>query len=476
MKNDNTETAKTAVLNVIASIISLFVGMIMIPIISRVLVPENLGIAVSFQSIRNIAATVVMLAIYAYFNKAMLDFKREKNSYIFSVTLFCIGMTAVFFLLALPFKKYILELSGFNDFLFYWMFLSVFVFAIYYLADYYCLFFNKQVLVFLIVLFSGPIAQITAVLLAAYMPTEKFVGRVIGLDIAYVLIAIIFLIWVLRLKDKTFNIKYIKQSLHFSVPVIPHIISQLILTQCDLVMINYFIGSDKTGIYSMAHTVGFLAYTVSTQIMAAWSPWVYRRLEERKYSDIKNNSKYIVFLGAYLSIGLLTLSPELVRIFLSKEYEECIYVIPPLVVAMYFQFIYVFIYDIEYYHKKTKDIAMASVCVAILNVILNVIFIPKYGYAAAGYTTAVSYLVLVIINYAVARRFQIKNIYNILNTAGIMVLVVAYAVGCMLLVEQCLIRMLMLIILSLIYIYKYMDIIHKVVNELLKKVKRESYE
>ena len=41
----------------------------------------------------------------------------------------------------------------------------------------------------------------------------------------------------------------------------------MVLTQCDLVMISFFCGSKESGIYSMGHTVGFLALTVMSQIL-----------------------------------------------------------------------------------------------------------------------------------------------------------------------------------------------------------------
>ena len=44
-QNDSVQTAKTAILNTIANCISLVVGMIMIPIITRILSVEQMGIA-----------------------------------------------------------------------------------------------------------------------------------------------------------------------------------------------------------------------------------------------------------------------------------------------------------------------------------------------------------------------------------------------------------------------------------------------
>ena len=88
----------------------------------------------------------------------------------------------------------------------------------------------------------------------------------------------------------------------------------------------------------MGHTVGFLALTVMSQIMASWSPWVYRRMEERDYLSIFENSKLIVLVGTYISMGLLTISSELIKLFLTDVYLPCIYIVP-ILLFMIFSFL-----------------------------------------------------------------------------------------------------------------------------------------
>ena len=156
-ESDNQKTVKTAFLNTFANGVSLVIGMIMVPVISRVFLPEELGIATTFLSTRNVSVIIVTLAIYSYVNRAMIDLKNrdEKKDYIFTITLFSIFMTAIFFFLLFPFRNQLKEMLSLDSFLYYWLFASILGFALYSIADYYCIFHNKSKTVFAIVLCSG---------------------------------------------------------------------------------------------------------------------------------------------------------------------------------------------------------------------------------------------------------------------------------------------------------------------------------
>ena len=464
---DSKQTIRTAIMNTGANIVSLVVGMIMIPIIARVLSTTEMGIASTFLSTRNTFVILATLASYSYVHKAMLEFKNEKTSYIASIAVFCTVMLAVVFLICLPFKSQIMEWFSLDDFLFYWLFISSLSFALFTLGNYYCIFHNKSFVVFFIVMSVGPVAQFLSLGLAFVWPDRKYVGRVIGLDFTYCVVAICVVVWLLITKGKKVRSKYVRQTLVFSVPIIPHLLSQMVLTQCDLIMISYFAGEDKSGIYSMGHTVGFLAFTVMSQIMAAWSPWVYRRLEDKDYETVYKNGKVMMVLGGYMTIGLLTVATELIKIFLPVDYLPCIYIVPPLVLAMFFQFIYLFFYDVEYYNKKSKNIAIASVIASILNVILNWLLIPRIGYMAACYTTVASYLVLLLLNYMFCLKLDVRKIYNLKVALGLTAFVIVYMFFIFITVNYILVRYMALVILSIVLL----KVEWKDLKDLLKAVK-----
>ncbi len=115
-KKDSKLTVKTALMNTVANVISLVVGMVMVPIIARVLSEKDLGIASTFLATRNTLVILATLAVYAFVNRAMLDFEKEKKDYIFSITVFCIAMVGVIFLISLPFREFLQQALKLDDF------------------------------------------------------------------------------------------------------------------------------------------------------------------------------------------------------------------------------------------------------------------------------------------------------------------------------------------------------------------------
>ena len=74
---------------------------------------------------------------------------------------------------------------------------------------------------------------------------------------------------------------------------------------------------------------------------------------------------------------------------------------------MYFIFLYNLYSIVEFYYEKTKPVMICSTISAVLNIVLNYIFIPKFGFIAAAYTTLACYLI-----NACMHSFVLKRIYK----------------------------------------------------------------
>ena len=133
-------------------------------------------------------------------------------------------------------------------------------------------------------------------------------------------------------------------------------------------------------------------------------PWLYRRLEDRSYSRIRKTG--IVLLGgiATVILGMDALAPDIVAILAPEEYGEAMMLVPVISASVFFMFVYSYCSNIELYYEKTRMAAIASILAAILNIALNLIFIPMFGYTAAGYTTLVCYVVMAFAHYAFANH------------------------------------------------------------------------
>ncbi len=454
-ENDGKKTINSAFLYSIANIISIVVSMIAIPILTNILKTEDMGLAVSFNTIKTILSYIVLLSIYTTIDKSILEFKGKKKEYLSTIYIVSNISLFIFFLIYLIFKNPINSILGLSTNLMYLMFIIIFCTNAFTLYTTYWNFENKSIKNFIVSLLSSPVAQFVSILLVMLMTNNKYIGRIIGIDSFYIILGIIFGISILINGKLYFNKKYAKYALAICIPIIPHLISQMLLAQSDLIMIKYFTGNSTAGIYSLAYTISSVLYTILFQLLRPWSPWVYRRLDNDDYQSVNSKSKLFIILGFILSIGLMTISPELINIFLNSDYHSAIYIVPSLILGVFFQFIYVFFYDVEYFHKKTKYITISSFGAALLNIILNLILIPKFGYMAAGYTTAIGYMFLALFHYTYMRKIDKREIYNIKYIKTLSLIIIVFTLLNIIFVNIALIRYLLFTIIFIYLFIKY---------------------
>ena len=108
----------------------------------------------------------------------------------------------------------------------------------------------------------------------------------------------------------------------------------------------------------------------------------------------------------YAMCCLIMVAPEVVKILASKPYWEGIVIIPPVVLSNYIIFVYTMYVNVEQYYKKTVRISLYTAVAAVINLVLNYILIPYFGYVAAAYTTIVSYVVALILHTSYAKKLR----------------------------------------------------------------------
>ena len=119
--------------------------------------------------------------------------------------------------------------------------------------------------------------------------------------------------------------------------------------------------------------------------------------------------KPLVVLGCYVGLACIALAPEAVYILGGKKYAHSVACVPPVVLGVVCQYIYTHYVNIELHLKKTIYVSAGTVFAAALNIGLNAIFIPIYGFVAAAYTTLASYFALMIVHFLITRKvFKVK--------------------------------------------------------------------
>lgn len=256
-------------------------------------------------------------------------------------------------------------------------------------------------------------------------------SRILGIVITEVCISGTFLIYQFCKGKTFFDRAYWKYALSFNIPLIPHYLSGTILNQGDKIMIQKMCGKGDVAIYSIAYNVGMLIQIFTNAINNAITPWMYERLNEKDYTEIKRNITYILTGLALIICCLMFFAPEIVLLFGSQKYADAVYVVPPVAASMFFIFLFNIFAIPQMYFEDKRFMPVASMLAAVLNIFLNFIFIRLYGYYAAGYTTLVCYVFYSIGHYYFSRKVCRKMLPGVqLFDVKSILLIAIVLVGC----------------------------------------------
>ena len=229
-------------------------------------------------------------------------------------------------------------------------------------------------------------------------------------------------------------------------------------------MIGNIINSYSAGLYSIANSVASLILLVNSSVSASLNPWIFQNLEGKEYAVIHKKVNGIILVMGVLSILLIALSPELLRLFASSEYFPARWAIPPISLGLFFFFVANLCGTVEFYYLKNYIVLFASSICAVVNIVLNYILLPYFGYLVCAYTTMFSYLLFclihyVYINYLCKKELGDIALFDIKHIFRILFFIVLASAGLMVFVDYIVIR-LVCVVLLLFYLYKYkLDII-----------------
>ena len=470
-EEDGKKTVISMVTYLIANVIGMAISLVALPVLTNLLSTAEMGIATSFITLKNIVTIILLLAMYISIDKIFVSVKdyNERYKYLSSIYIFSTIVAILIYIVYFIFQVPINKMLGFNTQMMTLMVLMCILINGCTLMVANWNFCNKAKYTFLYNLLASPISQILSIILVLILPSEKYLGRIIGVDFFNIVLGFVFGIVILKKGKRAFNKNYIKESLQISLPMIPHLLSQIFLSSCDLLMIKSIVGEASAGIYSVAYTISNILYTISLQIFKPWSPWVYRRIENKETDSIKENSKLIMHIVWIFCIGIFTIAPELIKLFINSEYGEASLIVPPICLGIFFQMMYTFFYDIEYYHKKNKQIAMFSVITAIINIVLNYIAIHIWGYQAAAYTTIVSYMILCILHYFGMRKIDKTQYYDLKTLLVLSCVLILITFANVVFNNSILIRYIILIFSGIYILIRYRELIKDMLNKFRKK-------
>lgn len=403
---------KAGVWYVISSIMVKMVSVITTPVFTRALTTDEYGTVATFSSWYALLNTVYNLNLYISIGRAKLDYPDKIDHYIGSMQLLSLLVSAVLSAVILVFIVPIasfFELTVFQTVLLLFYLMSGPTVNFYQNGCKYKYKYKQNIGIAWYVMVSTVALSLALIFI---LPGDKATLRIMGIVIPNFLLAFILCFRAWRDGNLKVNMEFWKYGLMISLPMILHTVSMNLLAQSDRVVISKYYGATQVAFYSLTRNYALLLAVVTEAINQAWQPWFHDSLKEGRENLIKANSRQLVVLICYIGLASIAISPEAVLLLGGKQYMEAVDCVPPMVLGVVCQCIYTNYINVEIHMKKTQYASIGTMIAAVLNIILNLIFVPLYGYAAAAYTTFASYLVLLVLHYIVSQRLLKVSIYD----------------------------------------------------------------
>lgn len=386
------------------------VSFITVPIFTRLMSTEEYGIYSLYTSWYQILLIVTSLYLFnGVFDNAMSKFSDDRDRFAASVQGLSITVTLFVFIVFIATNRLWEQVLGLPPKYIFLMFVEMMVSpSLYYWSARQRFEYQYQRLVF--VTLSKTIINPCLGLVMVCLSPDKAFGRVFSIVLTELIFDVSVMIYQFIKGKIFFDKQYWKYAITLAIPLIPHYLSGMILNQGDRIVIDRMVGKSAVAMYGVAYSIGMLVQIFVNAINSAITPWVYGNLKERNIKAIRKQFNVLLLLVAVIISGAIFICPELVMIFGSEKYANAVYVIPPVAASVYFIFLYGVLSYPEFYYEETRFLMFASFGAAILNVILNVIFVGIFGFVAAGYTTLVCYIFYSLGHYLVGSKILRKHI------------------------------------------------------------------
>lgn len=425
-KEDNAaKAAKSGIWYVISNVMIRAVGIITAPVYTRLLTTAETGYANNFNNYVSIFYVVMGLCLIYSVGRAKLDYKgREFDSYMSAIQgLSSIFGAAVLILITLFMPKE--GMLGYNRTVVIILFAYLVLFPSIDYMQYKLRFEYRYKENIAISVFITVATVLLSVGLILNMPGDRGFAKILGTVIPSAFVALVCYIALLAKGRCMVNINYWRYAILIGLPMIPHGLAMILLARIDVSMIQRMCDYSAVGLYTSGYTIGSLLMFVTNAIGNAWVPLFNERLDRGDTESIRRDNKILMEAGCFMTLCFIAVAPEVVKLLYAKPYWESMWVVAPVALGTLCQYFYTNYVNTEIFYRKTALVGVNSCMAAIVNFVLNYIFIAKYGYIAAAYTTLAGYFILMILHYVTTVHVMKKKIFQDRLYFGMLIMTVA---------------------------------------------------
>jgi len=383
------------------NILSQAVGFILVPLYTRYLTPAHYGTLEIVQTTFLFLSTFFGLGLSSGLVRYYGFYPDQKDKKIVfnTVFFFIMFVSAVLFIILSFFVPRIslVLLGNLNYSIFFRVsFLTLFFYNTYLIP--FALFrVRNESLKYSVLLLLGVFLRLCLAIYLVAVLKKGILGILIAELIATFTVTICCIFSIRKDISFRFSISYLKDLLHFGLPLVPANLGIVILAGSDRYFLEHFSNLHEVGLYALGYRVASAMILVIGAFQLSWGPFLFSVEKEKNAQEIYSRIlTYFVFVMGLLSLGLSIFAKELVRLLSTPIYFDAHRVVSLIALAYLLHGVYIIVGVGVNLKNKTIYFPLVIGMAAILNLILNYLFISKYGMMGAAVATLISYFFMVL--------------------------------------------------------------------------------
>jgi len=261
-----------------------------------------------------------------------------------------------------------------------------------------------------------------------------------GIFIANLISSAVTFILVFPAASHLIVIKYswslLRRMLRFGLPFVPYLIGLIFLNVIDRYFISVYLGMEYLAIYGAGYKMGMIVTLFVTSFRFAWHPFFMSIREIRGAEEIfARVLTYFTLISSFVFLFLALYIDDIVKLtvfgitLFRREYWASTEIAVVVMVAyIFYGFFLNFAVGI-YIKEKTNLLILSTCSAAMLNILGNIVLIPRFHLMGAAFSTLISYIFMALYIYFLSKRYypikyEFGRIFKIfLSTLGFYLMV-----------------------------------------------------
>ncbi|MEM1001481.1 MAG: polysaccharide biosynthesis C-terminal domain-containing protein, partial [Bacteroidota bacterium] len=202
-----------------------------------------------------------------------------------------------------------------------------------------------------------------------------------------------------------------KRMMKYAYPVLIAGVAFSVNETFDRILLKGLLPNDiadtQIGMYSACYKLALFMTLFATAFRLGVEPFFFSHANsENPQTSYARILEFFVAIGSCILLIVVVFADVLkVLIIRSEAYWEAMWIVPIILLANFFLGIY---HNLSVWYKitdRTRFGAIISVVGAVVTLVINIMFIPKFGYKASAVATLTAYALMALISFALGRSY-----------------------------------------------------------------------